>query len=76
MKDFVEYLVKNIVSTPDSVSVSCEDNGDQLNIQIDVDEKDRARVIGREGKTIRALRTIVIGAASRLGHKVFVELKG
>ena len=58
--ELTEFLVKNIASEPDMVSVKqFEDDDDKVTIQVLVDEKDMGAVIGRKGNIANAIRTIV-----------------
>ena len=63
-KEFVEYAVKMLVNYPDSVKVERKIDEMGVLITLDVDPKDMGMVIGREGATAKALRTLlrVIGA--------------
>lgn len=63
-RDFVEYVVKQIVSTPEAVKVERRIDEMGVLITLDVDPKDMGMVIGREGATAKALRTLlrIIGA--------------
>ena len=63
-KDFVEYVIKQIVSNPDAVKVERKIDEMGVLITLDVDPKDMGMVIGREGATAKALRTLlrIIGA--------------
>jgi hypothetical protein len=63
-KEFVEYAVKMLVNYPDSVKVDRKIDEMGVLITLDVDPKDMGMVIGREGATAKALRTLlrVIGA--------------
>ena len=63
-QEFVEYVVKMLVSTPDKVKVERKIDEMGVLITLDVDPKDMGMVIGREGATAKALRTLlrVIGA--------------
>jgi len=74
MEDFVAYIIKNLVSNPEDVTVSSSVDQDRINIEIRVASDDVGKVIGRRGNTINALRTIVRTVATRLGSKVQVEL--
>ena len=74
MEDFVAYIIKNLVSKPDSVCVSSSDDREQITIEIRVAAEDVGKVIGRRGNTINALRTIVRTVATRLGRRAQVEL--
>jgi predicted RNA-binding protein YlqC (UPF0109 family) len=74
MKEFVEYLVKNLVDQPDSVNISCLEGEKGMLIEIRVAREDIPKVIGRQGKTIKALRTLVLVAAARLGRHARLEI--
>jgi len=74
MEDFVAYIIKNLVSKPDDVTVSSSETHEQISIEIRVAAEDVGKVIGRRGNTINALRTIVRTVATRLGRKAQVEL--
>ena len=59
--EMTEYLVKNVVSNPDMVTVKefPSDNDKEIVIEVLVDESDIGRVIGKSGKTANAIRTLV-----------------
>ena len=59
LKEIVEYIVKQIVSQPDLVFISIVKQGEITILEINVEKKDRGRLIGREGQTIKALRSLV-----------------
>ena len=74
MKDLVTYLVTNLVDDPDKVRVR-EVSGEKAEVfEIEVAVADRGKLIGKEGRTIRAVRTLVAAAASRGGRRVVVEV--
>ena len=74
--DLVEYLVVNIVDDADSVSLEVIDGEDSSTIVVSVAEPDVAKVIGRHGRTIKAVRTLARALAARLGTSVEVEVLG
>ena len=75
MKEFVEYLVKRLVKYPDEVSVYVRpDGGDGETIYVKVAESDVGKVIGRQGKIIMSMRTLVKAAATKQGKKYSVEI--
>lgn len=74
MEDFIAYIIKNLVDSPQDVQVNCRNEGEELILEVRVAEGDVAKVIGRRGKTIQALRTIVATAAARLGFRFRLEL--
>lgn len=74
--DLVEYLVVNMVDDPDAVSLEVVDGPDSSTIEVSVAESDVAKVIGRHGRTIKAVRTLARALAARLGTSVEVEVLG
>ena len=74
--DLVEYLVVNIVDDADSVSLEVIAGEDSSAIEVSVAEPDVAKVIGRHGRTIKAVRTLARALAARLGTSVEVEVLG
>ncbi len=71
----VRTLVEQIVENPETATVTGTDqeNG-ELFIEIDVDEGDIGKIIGRQGRIIKAIRTLARAAASQDGFRVEVEL--
>lgn len=81
LNEAVETIVKLLVKNPDEVSVETslletEDANDleQLEISLQVHPDDRGRIIGRRGKTINALRTLVKAAAIKQDKRINIEV--
>lgn len=74
--DLVEYLVCSIVDDADGVSLEVIDGTDSSTIEVTVAEGDVAKVIGRYGRTIKAIRTLARALAARLDTSVEVEVLG
>ncbi len=76
MKQLIEYIVSNIVNHPESVSVTEEagEDKDTTKYLIKVDPEDVGRVIGKQGKVIKAIRQIVRIAAIQKGTRAIVDL--
>lgn len=74
--DLVEYLVVSIVDDADSVSLEVIEGEDSSTIEVSVAEPDVAKVIGRHGRTIKAVRTLARALAARLETSVEVEVLG
>ncbi|MBS6555315.1 KH domain-containing protein [Collinsella stercoris] len=74
--DLVEYLVVNIVDDADGVSLEIIDGASSSTIEVTVSEGDVAKVIGRHGRTIKAIRTLARALAARLDTSVEVEVMG
>lgn len=74
MKEFMLYLIKNLVDKPIDVEVDIVDGELGTIVEVRVAEEDIAKVIGRQGKTIKSLRTIAMTIGARFGRRVRVEL--
>ncbi len=74
--DLVEYLVVNIVDDADGVSLEVIDGAGSSTIEVTVADGDVAKVIGRHGRTIKAIRTLARALAARLDMSVEVEVMG
>ena len=73
-RSLAEYLVRELVDAPDAVVVR-EDRGPEgLVLRVEVAEADRGKVIGRQGRVVRALRTIVRAAGVRSGERIHLEI--
>jgi predicted RNA-binding protein YlqC (UPF0109 family) len=75
LSDFVKYLVTLLVDNHDSVKVTetRSEHGTSI-IEVSVDKMDIGKVIGKKGKTIHAIRTLLMSIASRKGGKVSLEV--
>ena len=74
MKELLLYIARNLVDDPDSVSVT-EVQGDQeLTLELRVAPDDMGKVIGRQGRIAKEIRTIMKSVAQRNGKKVSVEI--
>ena len=74
MQEFIAYLIKNLVSEPDAVDVKMLENELGTVFEIRVSKEDIARVVGKQGRTIKSLRTIAIGVGARFGRRVRLEV--
>jgi hypothetical protein len=74
MKELVELLARSLVNFPDAVEVK-ETNGDTASIlELKVAKEDLGRIIGKQGRTAKSIRTILNAAASRTNRKVVLEI--
>ncbi len=72
--ELVEYLVRAIVDEPGEVQIEEFDEGGELIIEIKVAQPDLGRVIGREGRVAKAIRTVARAAGSREDRRVSVDI--
>lgn len=74
MKELIEYLARALVNQPEAVEVK-ETEGDTASIlELKVAKEDLGRIIGKQGRTAKSIRTIVNAAASRANRKVVLEI--
>lgn len=74
MKELVEMLAKHLVNKPEAVEVK-ETQGDTASVlELRVAVEDLGRIIGKQGRTAKSIRTIVNAAASRVNRKVVLEI--
>jgi predicted RNA-binding protein YlqC (UPF0109 family) len=74
MKELVEYIAKSVVTVPDAVVVSEENNANNIILKLEVAPEDRGRVIGKQGRVAQAMRTLLRVAAVREGVRVQLEI--
>lgn len=74
MKEFVAYIVKNLVDHPDKVKINEIGGTQTLIIELGVEKSDIGKIIGKRGKTINAIRTLLMSVASRNGLRVNLEI--
>ncbi len=74
MLELVEFLAKSLVEDPSAVRVSEKQEGDSVVIELNVAESDMGKVIGKQGRIAKAIRTVVKAASARTGKKYTVEI--
>ena len=73
MKELLLYMAKNLVDNPDAVTVR-EIEGESTVLELRVSPEDMGKVIGRQGRIAKEIRTIIKAVAQRDGRKVTVEI--
>ncbi len=75
LRELLEYLVKKVVSNPKKIDIkeTTEEDG-TIHLSFSVAPEDMGLVIGKQGRTITAIRSLVKTAAAKAGERVFVEL--
>ena len=74
MKDLLVYLAQSLVDQPEAVNVTeTEENGSTL-LELRVAEEDMGKVIGKQGKIAKSIRTLTKAAAAKQGVRVSVEI--
>ena len=74
MKDLIEYIARQLVDAPDDVHVEEIPEGRETIYELRVAPADLGKVIGRQGRTVRALRTLVSAAAARHQTRAVLEI--
>ena len=74
MAELLAYLARELVDDPDAVRVDSEEREGALVLRLHVAPGDVGKVIGRGGRIVRALRTVVRASAVREGRRVVVEI--
>lgn len=74
MKEVLEIIAKALVENPDEVSVTEIEDGENITLELRVAEGDMGKVIGRQGKIAKAIRTVVKAAASIENKHVTVDI--
>ena len=74
MKELVEVIAKALVDDPDSVAVSERQDGRNTVIEVRVAESDMGKVIGKQGRIAKAIRSVVKAAAAKEDKKVVVDI--
>jgi len=74
LKELLEFLAANLVTKPEAVKVTHAVNDDSSVLELRVDKGDLGRVIGKQGRTAKSLRTILNAAASRTNCRAVLEI--
>jgi len=74
MKDLVQYLAKSLVSNPDAVEIKETISNDTSVFEIKVAKEDLGRIIGKQGRTAKSIRTLLNAAATISNRKVVLEI--
>jgi len=74
MKAFIEYVVKALVDNPDQVSVTEVDSERVIVFEVRLNQSDVGKVIGKSGRTITAIRTLLTSAAGKQGKRAVLEI--
>ena len=74
MKDILTYIIKSIVENEDEVKITEEENQGIVNLVISVDPPEIGKVIGKEGKVIKAIRNVMRIPAMKQNKKIYISL--
>ncbi|KJS17320.1 MAG: hypothetical protein VR69_05715 [Peptococcaceae bacterium BRH_c4b] len=74
MREVVEILAKALVDNPDKVSINMVEREKSFLIELKVAPEDMGKVIGKQGRIAKAIRTVVKAAATKQKKKVIIEI--
>jgi hypothetical protein len=74
LKNLVEFLAKSLVDHPEEISVSEVERDETTLLQLRVAQSDLGKVIGRQGRTAKAIRVLLSASAARRGKRVVLEI--
>ncbi len=75
MKELVEVIAKSLVDDPDAVVVTEKENEKEIVVELSVAPADMGKVIGKQGRIAKAIRSVVKAAASKDDKKVVLEIQ-
>ena len=75
MLELIKYVVNEFAEKPDEVEYDVQDNGKEISVVVTLADSDMGKVIGRQGKLAKALRTIVRSASAKENKKYNIEIK-
>ena len=74
MKELIEYIAKTIADHPDDIVVTETEEEDRIVIRLEVASDDKGKIIGRQGRVVQAMRTLLRVAAVKRGTRVTLEI--
>lgn len=74
MGELVEYIAKSLVDNPEEVSVNEVEISKSVTIELKVSDEDMGKIIGKQGRIAKAIRTVVKAAAIKQNKRVVVEI--
>ena len=74
MREFIEYIAKNLVDYPEEVEVHQIDGEKTIIFELKVNKSDIGKIIGRGGRTIKAIRTLLVTTAAKNGFRAVLEI--
>lgn len=74
MKELIEYIAKTIADHPDEIVATETEEEDRIVIRLEVAQDDKGKIIGRQGRVVQAMRTLLRVAAVKRGTRVTLEI--
>lgn len=76
LRELVLYMASNLVDDPESVTVNAEERGTAVHLDLRVPPEELGKVIGRQGRIARAMRTVVMVAGSKHNVRASLDIDG
>ena len=76
MKEILETIIKNLVDNPEAVEIKEVENEKTITFEVKVAEKDMGKIIGKQGRLAKSIRTVVKAVASKEQKRVSIEFIG
>ncbi|MGH9420309.1 MAG: KH domain-containing protein [Thermoanaerobaculia bacterium] len=74
MEELIEFVAKSLVDEPDAVNTHVYSRGDQTIVELEVAQNDLGKVIGRQGRTARAMRTLLSAAGQKTRRRYTLDI--
>ncbi len=75
MKELIEFIAKSLVEKPEEITVTAEEGGDgSILLQLAAAPEDMGRIIGKQGRTAKAMRTLLNAKATREAKRVSLQI--
>lgn len=74
MRELVEFVAKSLVDNPDEVRTHIHERSDQTVIELEVAQDDLGKIIGRQGRTARAIRTLLAAAGQKTRRRFSLDI--
>lgn len=74
MKQLIETIVSSLVDHPESISIKMVEEEEKITYQLSVHKEDMGKVIGKQGRVAKAIRTVIYAAGSTQQKKIYLEI--
>ncbi len=74
MREFIQYIAQHLVDNPDKVVLDQEEKDGKVTFRLQVGQPDIGKVIGRNGRTAQAMRTMLTAVAAKKGKRAVLEI--
>jgi uncharacterized protein len=74
MKELIEFVAKKLVAHPEDVQVRVIEGEDETTLELSVHDEDMGRIIGKEGRTAKALRTLLNSATTKSDDRISLQI--